>query len=150
MTEEHRTTQPAHTRNLDRVDLSLAPDCHVIGLRQKQKTIVAKHPAAGHQRVAMIIVSESSTEATRPVRTGRSIPARSRSSAVHNDTPKHADARPIRVHTEVVAGVSVPSRVPGIVPRVVRPSDTSTLTSGQRAIQLQSRIARFARCIGHG
>jgi len=94
------TTHPAPTRSLDRVDLSLAPGCRVVGLRQEQKAIVAKHPAAGHQGVTMIIVSESSAEATQPVRTGRPIPARSRSSAAHNDTPKHADARPIRVHTE--------------------------------------------------
>jgi hypothetical protein len=47
----------------------------------------------------VITVSEPSAEAARRANTGRSIPARSRSSATHNDTPKHADARPIRVHT---------------------------------------------------
>lgn len=48
----------------------------------------------------VIIVSEPSAEAARRASTGRSIPARSRSSATHNDTPRHADARPISVHTE--------------------------------------------------
>jgi hypothetical protein len=116
MAEEHRTTHPAPTRSLDRVDLSLAPDCRVVGLRQEQKAIVAKRPAASHQGVAMIIVSEPSAEATQPVRTERSIPACSRSSAAHNDTPKHADARPIRVHTEEVTGsipVSPTMKTPG-------------------------------------
>jgi hypothetical protein len=48
----------------------------------------------------VIIVSESSAEATRRGRTGRYTPARSRSSVAHNDTPRHPDARPISVHTE--------------------------------------------------
>lgn len=50
----------------------------------------------------MIVVSEPSAETTRRVRTRRSTPAHSRSSAAHNDTPRHADARPISVHTEEI------------------------------------------------
>ena len=50
-------------------------------------------------RLHVIIVSEPSAEAARRVRTDRSTPARSCSSAAHNDTPRHADARPISVHT---------------------------------------------------
>jgi hypothetical protein len=56
---------------------------------------------------SVIIVSEPSAEATRPVSTGRYIPVRSRSSAAHNDTPRYADVRRIRVHTEEVTG-SIP------------------------------------------
>jgi hypothetical protein len=55
----------------------------------------------------VIIVSESSAEATRRVRTGRYTPADSRSSAARNETPWYAEARPISVHTEVLAGVEV-------------------------------------------
>jgi len=47
----------------------------------------------------------------------RCAPAGRRSSAAHNDTPRHADIRPIRVHTKVLARISVPSTVPGIVLR---------------------------------
>jgi hypothetical protein len=53
----------------------------------------------------MIIVSEPSAKATRPVRTGRYTPARSRSSAAHNGTPRYADARPISVHTNLLDAV---------------------------------------------
>jgi hypothetical protein len=66
---------------------------------------------------SVIIVSEPSAEVARRVRTGRSAPVRSRSSAAYNDTPRYADARPISVHTEVLTGISVPSGVPGIVLR---------------------------------
>ena len=45
----------------------------------------------------MIIVSEPSAEATQAVRTARYTPAHHRSSAAHNDTPRHADVRPISV-----------------------------------------------------
>jgi hypothetical protein len=55
----------------------------------------------------LIIVSEPSAEATRPVRTGQSAPACSRSSAVRSATPRYAGTRPIRVHTEEVTG-SIP------------------------------------------
>jgi hypothetical protein len=50
----------------------------------------------------MIIVSESSAEVTLRVRTERCATVRSRSSAAHNDTPRHADAQRISVHTEEV------------------------------------------------
>jgi hypothetical protein len=75
-----------------------------------------RHPLLrpGAQGVAVIIVSEPSAQVARRVRTERSAPVRSRSSAAHNDTPRYADARPISVHPEVLAGVSVPSGVPGI------------------------------------
>jgi hypothetical protein len=46
----------------------------------------------------VIIISESSAEGTQPVRTDRYTPARRRSSAAGNDTPRHADARPVSVH----------------------------------------------------
>jgi len=48
----------------------------------------------------LIIVSEPSAEAPRPVRTGQSAPACSRSSAVRSATPRYAGTRPIRVYTE--------------------------------------------------
>lgn len=48
----------------------------------------------------MITVSEPSAEVSQPVRTGRYTPARRRTSAARDDTPRYADARPIRVHTE--------------------------------------------------
>jgi hypothetical protein len=50
----------------------------------------------------MIIVSESSAEATQPVRTGRYAPTRRRSSAARSDIPRYGGARLIRVHTEEV------------------------------------------------
>jgi hypothetical protein len=55
-------------------------------------------------RVTVIIVSEPSAEAPPRVRIERSSPARSRSSAAHNDTPRHTDAWPISVHTEEISG----------------------------------------------
>jgi hypothetical protein len=55
----------------------------------------------------MIIVSESSAEATLLVRTGCYTTARLRSSAAPNDTQRYADIRPISVHTEEVTG-SIP------------------------------------------
>jgi hypothetical protein len=57
----------------------------------------------GSQGVTVIIVSEPSAKVARRVRTGRSTPARSRSSAAHNDIPRYADAQRISVHTEVLA-----------------------------------------------
>jgi hypothetical protein len=48
----------------------------------------------------LIIVSESSAEAARRVRTGRYTPVRSRSSAARKDTPRYANVRRISVHTE--------------------------------------------------
>jgi hypothetical protein len=59
----------------------------------------------------MIIVSESSAEATGPVRTGRSTTVCSGSSVVRNDTPRYTNARPISVHTEVLAGIAAISDV---------------------------------------
>jgi hypothetical protein len=53
--------------------------------------------------LGMIIVSESSAKATQPVRTGRYTPPRRRSSTAHHDAPRHAKARLISVHTEVLA-----------------------------------------------
>jgi hypothetical protein len=68
--------------------------------------------ASGGQGVAVLIVSEPSAEAARRVRTRRSSPVRSRSSATHNDTPRHSDARPISVHTEVLTRDLRPLRSP--------------------------------------
>jgi hypothetical protein len=50
----------------------------------------------------MIIVSESSAKAARPVRRGRFTPVYSRSSGAHHDTRQQADAERISVHTEVL------------------------------------------------
>ena len=55
----------------------------------------------------VIIVSEPSAEATRRVRTRRYTLACCRSSAAPNDTPGCADAQPISVHTDVLAGETV-------------------------------------------
>jgi hypothetical protein len=55
----------------------------------------------------MIIISESSAEATQPVRTSRYPPTHRPSSTACNDTAWHANARPISVHTEEVTG-SIP------------------------------------------
>ncbi len=66
----------------------------------------------GH-RVAVIIVSESSAKVTLRVRTERCAPVRSRGSAALNDTLRYADARPISVHTGVLARISVPSDISG-------------------------------------
>jgi hypothetical protein len=60
------------------------------------------------QGVAVIIVSEPSAEVTRRVLTERSVPVRSRSSAAHNDTLRYSDARPISVHTKVLAAALSP------------------------------------------
>jgi hypothetical protein len=56
--------------------------------------------------VNVITVSEPSAKVTRPVRTGRFTLACSRSSAAYDAAPRHADARPISVHTEVREGIS--------------------------------------------
>lgn len=45
----------------------------------------------------MIVISESSAEATRPARTGRCVSACCCSSAARNDTPQYSDARSPRV-----------------------------------------------------
>ena len=63
----------------------------------------------------VIIVSEPSAEAARRIRMGRYTPARSRSSAAHNDPPRYADAWQISVHTEVLIRIYVPSGMPGII-----------------------------------
>ena len=87
----------------------------------------------GGQGFVLIIVSEPSAEAARRVRTGRYTPARSRSSAAHNDIPRHADSQPISVHTEEVTG-SIPvsptvfMQFKGRIPRVgIRPFDCFTV-----------------------
>jgi hypothetical protein len=59
-----------------------------------------KPSALSKPRPQVIIISEPSAEPARRVRTGRSLSARSGSSAALNDTPRHADARPTSVHTE--------------------------------------------------
>lgn len=62
----------------------------------------------------MITVSEPSAKAARRVCTGRSTPARSRSSAPRSDTPRHPDAWPIRIHTEALPpGSPSPHGSPG-------------------------------------
>jgi hypothetical protein len=56
--------------------------------------------AAIRPTLNMIIISEPSAEATQPVRTGRYLSVGCRGSAAHSDTPSHADAWLISVHTE--------------------------------------------------
>jgi len=61
----------------------------------------ARPPGAAFRLgLSMIIVSEPSVKATQPVHVGRSTPTRNRSSATHQDPPRHADIRPISVHTD--------------------------------------------------
>src|SRR5437763_1866939 len=70
-------------------------------------TMLQSRPNSDHPSrlvLNMIIISESSAEATQPERTGRYTPARRRSSAPRNDTPRYANAWPISVHTEEVTG----------------------------------------------
>ena len=50
----------------------------------------------------VIIISESSAEATLLVRTGHYTTARFHSSAAPNNTRRYADAQPISVHTQEV------------------------------------------------
>jgi hypothetical protein len=57
--------------------------------------------------LSMIIVSDSSADATQPARIGRYTAACSRSSATHDDTHRYTDARPISVHTKEVTS-SIP------------------------------------------
>jgi len=74
----------------------------------------ASLPALEGQGVAVIIVSEPSADGARRVRTGRCIPRRSRSSVAYNDTPRHADAQRIRVHTRSARkGSPSPQESPG-------------------------------------
>jgi hypothetical protein len=54
-------------------------------------------------RTEVIIVSGSSAEAVRPNRTHRSPLTYNRSSTERNDTPRHANVRPISVHTEEIS-----------------------------------------------
>jgi hypothetical protein len=60
----------------------------------------------------MIIISESSAKAAQPVRTGRSAPVCSCSSAAHHDTHQQADAQRISVHTEVITDSIRAARYP--------------------------------------
>lgn len=61
----------------------------------------------------MIIISESSAEATRPVCTGRSTPVQSRTSAPHNETPRQPKVRPQSAFTQKCSQGSLPTGVPG-------------------------------------
>jgi hypothetical protein len=63
----------------------------------------------------MIIISQPSAEAARRVHTERSSRARSRRRATRSDTPMHANAQPISVHT--THRDLRPLNVPGIVLR---------------------------------
>jgi hypothetical protein len=81
----------------------------------------------------MIIISEPSADATRPVRPDRFAPGRRRSSAARNDTPRHADAQLISVHTAVLTGTLVPSHFPGIVLRLRDRQEGTGLFVSQRS-----------------
>lgn len=70
-------------------------------------------PRPRGEGVAVIIVSELSAKVARQARTWQSTPVRSRSSAAHNDILRYADARPISVHAEVLAWISISSDIPG-------------------------------------
>ncbi len=63
---------------------------------------VADQRQPANRGLQVIIISEPSAEPARRARTDRSTPARNRSSTAHNDTPRHADARPISLHTEEI------------------------------------------------
>jgi hypothetical protein len=80
------------------------PHAHVAReIRDLHASVNRRTAALSKSHSQVIIVSEPSAEAARRASTGRSIPARSRNSTPHNDTPQHADARPISVHAEVLA-----------------------------------------------
>ena len=78
----------------------------------------------------MIIISEPSANMTQPVRTSRYTPARCRSSAARNDTPRYADARSISVHTEEV-------------------NRSRSAVSGLRRASLRDRPVLGAKVVGH-
>jgi hypothetical protein len=63
-------------------------------------------PATGRprtrQELTIITVSGPSAKAAQRVRVDRHTPARSHSSAPHNNTPRYTDARPVRVHTNLL------------------------------------------------
>jgi hypothetical protein len=80
------------------------------------------------------IFSESSTETARRVRTDRSASARSRSSAAHNNASWYTDARPISVHTGVLAGISVPLRTSPDRPTLSRTSSRTRRADLSRLI----------------
>lgn len=72
---------------------------------------VADQRQPANRGLQVIIISEPSAEPARRAHTDRSTPARNRSSTAHNDTPRHADARPISLHTEEI--MSRPGGGPG-------------------------------------
>lgn len=84
----------------------------------------------------MITVSESSAEATQLVRTGRYTLPRRRSSTTRNETPRHANAWPISVHTRR-AQSDLRSTVP-----------SAGLARMERARRWRSSGARVSRHIG--
>ncbi len=89
----------------------------------------------------MIIVSGSSAEATQPVRTGRYTPARRRSSAPHNDTPRYANAWSISVHTEEHNRFKINNPVP--------PAGLAPGWSPAPAVRVVgTRVARVSRRVG--
>jgi hypothetical protein len=78
------------------------------GLRSELAGVVPSHiPDLFQPALNMIIFSESSAEATQPVRMGRQISARCRSSAARNDTPRYADVRQISVRTKGTTGSEI-------------------------------------------
>jgi hypothetical protein len=101
-----RTVASARFSGSPKRPICHAARLHSIFARQPQSSYSAcQHNGAppgatSNRQLSKIIISESSAEATRPVRTDRSAPARRRSSAVCDDTHSHADARTISVHTK--------------------------------------------------
>jgi hypothetical protein len=86
--------QQADDSSDDNVDDNLAPPAPSLTgsrcrSRARQRTC-ALLGVKGSQGVTVIIVSEPSAKVARRIRAGRSTPARSRSSAAHNDIPRYA------------------------------------------------------------
>lgn len=87
----------------------------------------------------MIIISESSAEATQPLRTGRYPPTRRHSSAACNDTARYANIRPISVHTEVLAGPLPPYRSRDC-PTPLRVDRLAATASRERSRRMECRV----------
>ena len=73
-----------------------------LSLRSQPASRPCRGPATGRprtrQELTIITVSGPSAKAAQRVRADRHTPARSHSSAPHNNTPRYTDARPVRVH----------------------------------------------------
>jgi hypothetical protein len=98
----------------------------------------------------VIIVSKPSAKAARRVRTDRSPPAHSRTSATHNDAPKQPNTWSISVHTECSQGIAVPSGVPEIVLRRLTGNREGggVVPSPSTPLDMRARIRWFVKPFG--